>query len=59
MQSMPQWLIRMATNIILPQLLRNIENEATRRVEERNPKEMPREWYSRWYEALRRFFNGM
>jgi hypothetical protein len=58
-QSMPQWLVRMATNIVLPQLFRNIENEAARRVEERKPKEMPREWYGRWYEALRRFFNGM
>ena len=58
-QSMPQWLVRMATNIVLPQLFRNIENEAVRRVEERKPKEMPREWYGRWYEALRRFFNGM
>jgi|GEM_PF-1329545 hypothetical protein len=55
-QSIPQWLVRMATNIILPHLLQNIESEVVRREEERKPREMPKEWYSKWYEALRQFF---
>jgi hypothetical protein len=55
-QSMPQWLLRMATNVVLPQLLRNIESEVMRRAEERKPKEIETQWYNRWYEAVRRFF---
>jgi hypothetical protein len=57
-QSMPQWLVRMAMNIILPQLFRNIESEVMRRAEERKPKETGTQWYNKWYEAVRRFFSS-
>ena len=56
--SMPQWLIRMAMNIVLPQLLRNIESEVTHRAEERKQKQTGTQWYNKWYDALRRFFSS-
>jgi hypothetical protein len=46
-QPMPQWLVAMATNIILSQLLSDIESEVARRVEEHKKKEAP--WYRRWF----------
>lgn len=60
-QSIPQWLIRMAVNIILPQLLRNIETEVARRAEERKLQEAPRqsqEWYGKVFDAVRRFLSS-
>jgi hypothetical protein len=51
---MPVWLVSMATGIILPQLLQDIEKEVVRRAEERKPKEPP--WYSKWYKAVEGWF---
>jgi hypothetical protein len=42
---MPQWLMRLAMRIVLPQLLRDLEAEVTLRTEEREKKNAP--WYDR------------
>jgi hypothetical protein len=50
---MPQWLVRLGMNIILPQFLRDLETEVARRAEFRVPKQAP--WYEKWYKTMRRF----
>jgi hypothetical protein len=50
---MPEWLVRLGMNIILPPLLRDLETEVVRRAEFRVPKHAP--WYEKWYKAARRF----
>jgi hypothetical protein len=52
--AMPQWLIRLATNIVLPQLLQDIDSEVGRRIEARKPKAAA--WYKTWYHAVFGFF---
>jgi hypothetical protein len=51
---MPQWLVRMATAIVLPQLLQDLETEVARRAEALKPKEAT--WYNKWYHAVFRLF---
>lgn len=53
-QPMPQWLVRLATGIILPQLLDDLDNEVVRRAREKKPAEPP--WYKKWYHAIKGFF---
>jgi hypothetical protein len=53
---MPQWLVRMAVKIILPSLLKDLDNEVQRRARESKPKETP--WYGRWYKAVKHIFSG-
>lgn len=50
---MPNWLIRMATAIILPQLLGDLEKEACRRTGKQMPRKEP--WYKRWIKDIRNF----
>jgi hypothetical protein len=50
---MPQWLVRLAMNIILPQLMRDLEQEVVRRAEWRAPKQAA--WYRKWYHSVHRF----
>jgi hypothetical protein len=50
---MPYWLIRMATGIVLPQLLEDLEKEAVRRTGEQKPHKAP--WYKRWFKDIRKF----
>jgi hypothetical protein len=50
---MPQWLVRLGVNIILPQLLKDLENEVGRRADLRTPPNAS--WYAKMYHAARRF----
>ena len=52
-QPMPQWLVNLATGIILPRLLSDLDKEVRRRALEK-PAEKPA-WYKSWYRAVRRF----
>jgi hypothetical protein len=52
--AMPQWLVSLAANIVLPQLMQDLDKEVARRIEERKPKGAP--WYRAWYHAVRGFF---
>ncbi len=52
---MPQWLVKMAIKIILPQLMNDLQKEITRRREAKMP---PRPtWYSKAVKSLRSFFS--
>jgi hypothetical protein len=51
---MPQWLVRLAANVILPRLLDDIEKEIVRRAEEKKLKQP--HWYNTLYKTLRKFF---
>ena len=53
-EPMPNWLIRMATAIILPQLLEDLEKEVYRRAGEQMPHKEP--WYKRLLKDIRNFF---
>jgi hypothetical protein len=50
---MPTWLIRMATGLILPQILADLEKEASRRTVVQKPRKDP--WYKRWLKDIRWF----
>jgi hypothetical protein len=50
---MPEWLVRLGMSIILPQLLKDLETEVSRRAELKIPKQAP--WYDMWYRTARRF----
>jgi hypothetical protein len=50
---MPNWLVGLGVNIILPQLLQDMEKEVARRADLRAPKDAA--WYDKWYRAMRRF----
>ncbi|HUI90930.1 MAG TPA: hypothetical protein VLX68_01670 [Chitinivibrionales bacterium] len=50
---MPHWLISMATGLILPQLLGDLEKEAQRRHPAQKPQKAP--WYKRWYKNIKDF----
>jgi hypothetical protein len=50
---MPQWLVRLGVNIILPQLLKDLDSEVIRRADLRTPKNAT--WYNKCYHAVRRF----
>jgi hypothetical protein len=52
-QPMPQWLVRLATAIILPRLLSDLDKEVARRIAVQAPPSPP--WYKSWYHAIRRF----
>jgi hypothetical protein len=52
-EKMPEWLISLATSIILPQLLQDLDKEITLREEARKPKVIP--WYSRWAKTAYRY----
>jgi hypothetical protein len=51
-KAMPAWLIRMAINVVLPQLLQDLETEVVRRAELKKTVGVP--WYSRWYKAAKK-----
>lgn len=53
---MPQWLVRMAVKIILPGMLKDLENEVSRRARESKPKQTP--WYGKWYKAVKHLFSS-
>jgi hypothetical protein len=50
---MPEWLITLGTNIVLPQLLCDLEDEVRKVIRERRKLEGP------WYEQVIKFFGGM
>jgi hypothetical protein len=50
---MPNWLIRMATAIIFPQLLADLEKESCRRAGTQMPRKEP--WYKKWLKDIRNF----
>jgi hypothetical protein len=53
---MPQWLVRLGMNIILPQLLKDLNNEVARKAELRAAREQKNaSWYGKWLHAVRRF----
>jgi hypothetical protein len=52
-KAMPEWLIRLAVNIILPQLLQDLDKEIKRREDEKKAPEAP--WYSTWYHSVKDF----
>jgi hypothetical protein len=52
-QPMPQWLVSLATGIILPRLLSDLDKEVRRRTLEK-PAAKP-SWYRSWYRSVRRF----
>ncbi len=53
-QAMPQWLINLASGIILPRLLSDLDKEVVRQIDGK-PAAAPA-WYKSWYRAVRRFF---
>jgi hypothetical protein len=50
---MPNWLIRLATSLILPQILSDLEKEAGRRTVKEKPHKDP--WYKKWLKDIRWF----
>jgi hypothetical protein len=50
---MPNWLIRLATGLILPQLLGDLEKEACRRTGAQKPYKDP--WYKKWLKGINNF----
>jgi hypothetical protein len=56
---MPQWLVRLGMNIILPQLLKDLDKEVARKADLRAEAALGASknavWYHRWYHAVRRF----
>jgi hypothetical protein len=50
---MPNWLISMATAIILPQLLGDLEKETYRRAGKQMPRKEP--WYKKWLKGIHNF----
>jgi len=52
---MPQWLVKMAIKIILPQLMGDLQKEVTKRMEAKMPPHPS--WYSKVYKSLRSFLS--
>jgi hypothetical protein len=53
-QAMPQWLIHLATNVILKSLLHDMEQEVALRVAMKKQKQEQKQ--KRWYKSIYRFF---
>jgi hypothetical protein len=49
---MPEWLVRMAAAIILPQLMKDLEREVRKRTAVRREEKSP--WFRKWYHSVQK-----